>query len=154
MLDFNSIANTKVEDVKAVPLPPVGHYRWRVTKLPTIRDFSGKDGTEYQSVDFAVQVVAPLEDVEPAEYAGELTDIRQSLGFLFNKADETAFIRMQNNLKRFLLEHLQVGDESMSFKELFNASVNAQFVAPIQWTPNKNDPEQMNANIGRTAPLE
>lgn len=152
--NFNEIANTKVADVEAVPLPPTGHYRWRVTKIPSFRDFTSKDGREFQAVDFPVQVVAPMEDVDPGEYKGDLTEIRQNLSFMFEKTDEVGFIRAQNNIKRFILEHLQVGDESMSFKELFNASVNQQFIAPIQWTPNKNNPEEMNANIGRTAPLE
>jgi hypothetical protein len=155
MFNFNEIANTKVADVKPVPLAPVGTYRWRVTKLPVIRDFtSSKDGIEYQSVDFPVQIVAPLEDVDPSEYPGELTDIRQTVSFLFDKKDEVAFARAQNNVKRFMVEHLKAGDEDMSFKELMNNSVNQQFIAPIQWKPRRNDPEQLEANIGRTAPLD
>jgi len=154
MLNFNDVANQKVEAVEAVPLPPVATYRWAVTKLPSIRDFSGKDGTEYQSVEFPVRVVAVADDADVSDYKGEITDIRQNLSFMFNKSDEVAFLQMQNRLKKFLLEHLKVGNEAMSFKELFNESVNQQFLAPITWSPDKNNPEEMRANIGRTAPLD
>jgi hypothetical protein len=154
MLNFNDIASTKVEDVKKVPLPPAINYRWAVTKLPTIRDFKGSDGTEYQSVDFPCRVVAPLDEFDEADYPGKPTDIVQSVSFMFDKSDEIAFQKMQNRLKKFLLEHLKVGNESMSFKELFNEAVNAQFIAPIVWRPSKNDPEDFNANIGNTAPLD
>lgn len=154
MLNFNDIANTKVADVEAVPLPPVGTYRWAVVKLPSIRDFKGNDGTEYQSVEFPIRVVAPMEDVDPSGYAGELSEIRQNLSFMFNKSDEVAFLQMQNRLKKFLIQHLKVGTESMSFKELFNESVNQQFLAPITWVPNKNDAEVMNVRVGNTAPLD
>lgn len=154
MFNFNEIANTKVEEVKKVPLPPAINYRWAVIKLPTIRDFSGNDGTEYQSIDFTCRVVAPVDEFDPADYPGEITSIVQTLSFLFDKSDEVAFTKVQNRLKRFLLEHLKVGDPSMSFKELFNESVNAQFIAPIVLRPSKNDPEDFNANIGNTAPLD
>jgi hypothetical protein len=153
-LNFNDIANTKVADVEAVPLPPQGTYRWRITKLPSIRDFKGGDGTEYQSVEFPIQVVAPMEDVDPSDYKGNLADIRQNLSFMFNKADEVAFVQMQNRLKKFLSSHLKVGNEDMSFKELFNESVNQQFLAPITWAPDKNDPEVMRVRVGNTAPLD
>lgn len=154
MLNFNDVANQKVEAVEAVPLPPVATYRWAITKLPSIRDFSGKDGTEYQSVEFPVRVVAVADDADVSDYKGDITDIRQNLSFMFNKSDEVAFLQMQNRLKKFLLDHVKVGNPDMSFKELFNESVNQQFLAPITWSPDKNNPEEMRANIGRTAPLD
>lgn len=154
MLDFNTVAVTKMEDVKAVPMPPVGTYRWRVAKLPTIREFKGQDGTEYQSVEFPVQVVAPMEDVDASDYPGTLTDIRQNLSFMYNRADEVAFAQMQNQLKRFLVDHLKCCDASVSLKEGMNASVNQQFLAPLNVAPDKNDPEILRARIGRTAPLD
>jgi hypothetical protein len=154
MLNFNDVAKTKVEAVEAVPLPPVGTYRWAITKLPTIRDFKGGDGTEYQAVEFPIQVVAPSDDVDASEYKGNLTDIRQNLSFMFNRSDEVAFLQMQNRLKRFLINHLKVGGEDESFNELFNKSVRQQFLAPITWAPDKNDPEVLRVRLGNTAPLD
>lgn len=152
--NFNDIATQKLEEVKKVPLPPIGTYRWMITKLPSIRDFKGKDGTEYQSVDFPCQVVAPLEDVDIAEYPGDVTDIRQTLSFMFNKSEEVAFIQAQNQVKRFLVETLQCVGEDASLKEGFNASVKKQFLAPINHVPDKNDDSIIRANIGRPMPLD
>lgn len=154
MFNFEDIANLPVGDVKPVPLPPVGTYRWRVSALPKTRDFTGRDGTEYQSVEFPVQVVAPLDDVDPADYPGDLTEIRQTVSFMFDKSDEVAFTRAQNAVKRFLVATLQCGDDSQPFRELFNNAVNQQFIAPIQWKPRKDDPEVSDAVIGRPMPLD
>lgn len=153
MLDFNTVAVTKMEDVKAVPMPPVGTYRWRVAKLPTIREFSA-NGVDYQSVEFPVQVVAPMEDVDASDYPGSLTDIRQNLSFMYDRNDEVAFAQMQNQLKRFLVDHVKCCDASASLKEGMNASVNQQFLAPLNVAPDKKDPEILRARIGRTAPLD
>lgn len=152
--DFKEIAKTKLEEVKAVPLPPVGTYRWVVTKLPAIREFKGKDGTEYQSVEFPVQAVQALEDVDVSEYPGEISEIRQNLSFMFDKSDEVAFIQAQNRVKNFLTKILGCVGDDASLAEGFNASVKKQFLAPITWTPDKNDESVIRANIGRTAPLD
>lgn len=152
--NFNDIATQKLEEVKKVPLAPVGTYRWMITKLPTIRDFKGNDGTEYQAVDFPVQVVAPLEDVDVTEYPGDVTDIRQTLSFMFNKNDEVAFIQAQNQVKRFLVDTLQCVGEDASLKEGFNAAVKKQFLAPINHNVDKRDESIIRANIGRAMPLD
>lgn len=154
MLNFNDIASTKVAEVEAVPLPPVGTYRWAVTKLPTVRDFNGGDGTPYQSVEFPIRVVAPMEDVDTSDYKGDVTGIMDRLSFMYNRNDEVAFLQMQNKLKRFLVHILKVGNEDMSFKELFNEAVNQQFLAPINWVPDNKDPEVMRVRVGNPAPLD
>lgn len=152
--DFKDIAKTKLDEVKAVPLPPVGTYRWVITKLPTIRDFKGNDGTEYQSMDFPIQAVAPLEDVDPSGYPGEISEIRQTLSFMFDKNDEVAFIQAQNRLKNFFEKILQCVGEDASIAEGMNASVKKQFLAPITWAPDKRDESIMRAKLGSTAPLD
>lgn len=152
--DFKDIAKTKLDEVKAVPLPPVGTYRWVITKLPSIRDFKGKDGTEYQSMEFPCQVVQALEDVDPSTYPGDVTEIRQNLSFMFDKNDEVAFVQAQNRIKNFFTKILQCVGEDASIGEGMNASVKAQFIAPITWSPDKNDESIMRAQMGRTAPLD
>lgn len=152
--DFKDIAKTKLEEVKTVPLPPVGTYRWVITKLPAIRDFKGADGTEYQSMEFPVQAVQALEDVDVSEYPGEISEIRQNLSFMFDKNDEVAFIQAQNRIKNFFTKILQCVGEDASVAEGMNASVKKQFLAPINWTPDKKDDSVIRANIGRTAPLD
>lgn len=152
--DFKDIAKTKLDEVKAVPLPPVGTYRWVITKLPSIRDFKGKDGTEYQSMEFPCQVVQALEDVDPSTYPGDVTEIRQNLSFMFDKNDEVAFVQAQNRIKNFFTKILQCVGEDASIGEGMNAAVRAQFIAPITWSPDKNDESIMRAQMGRTAPLD
>lgn len=152
--DFKDIAKTKLEEVKAVPLPPVGTYRWVITKLPNIKDVKGRDGTEYQSMDFPCQAVQALEDVDAAEYPGEISEIRQTLSFMFDKNDEVAFIQAQNRIKNFFVKILGCVGEDASMSEGMNAAVKKQFLAPITWTPDKNDDSIIRANLGRTAPLD
>jgi hypothetical protein len=152
VLNFNDIANTKVADVEPVPLPPIGTYRWTITKLATVRDFQGKDGTPYQAVEFPLQVVEAGDDVDASAYKGKLTDIRQTLSFMFNRTDEVAFQQMQNRLKAFFEKVLGL-DENLSFSEAINQSVRGQFLAPITWAPDKNEPEIIRAQLGRPAPL-
>lgn len=150
--NFNDIANQKLEDVKKVPLGPVGTYRWVITKLPNVRDFKGNDGTEYQAVEFPCQVIQALDDVDVTEYPGDITDIRLTLSFMFNKNDEVAFIQFQNQLKRFFVETLQCVGEDASLKEGINASVKKQFLAPILHKDDKNG--EPRANIGKAMPLD
>lgn len=153
MLNFNDVANTKMEDVKAVPLPPIGTYRWQIMKLASIREFQGGDGTPYQSVEFPIRVVAPGDDVDVSSYEGKIEDYRDRLSFMYNRQDEAAFIAFQNQLKKFFVTVLGCVDEKASLSEGINASVNQQFLAPITWAPDKKDPEIIRAQVGRAAPL-
>lgn len=152
--DFKDIAKVKLDEVKKVPLPPVGTYRWVITKLPNIREFKGKDGREWQSMEFPIQVVQALEDVDPAGYPGEITEIRQSLSFMFDRSDEAEFIKAQNRIKNFFTKILQCVGEDATIGEGMNAAVRGQFLAPITWVPDKNDESVMQAQLGRAAPLD
>ena len=154
MLNFNDIANQKIEDVKPVPLPPVGTYRWVITKLPETREFQGQDGTPYQSLEWPVQAVAATDDVDVDAYPGKITDIRQRHSYMFNRNDEVAFAQMQNQVKRFCVDILKCADESMTLAEAINATKGQQFLAPITWAPDKKEPEIIRAQLGRPAPLD
>lgn len=158
-LDFNSALNVKAEDVKAVPVPPIGHYVWQVTKVPTINT----EG-QWQRVEIPVRAVSVYEDandVDPdalREY-GKVTSIMNRVTFMYDSVNgtETDLITMQNQVKRFCADHCKVeGAEKMSLKEMLNATVNKKFVGQLNHKPDKRDPsgETMNANIGRTAPLD
>lgn len=153
MVDFASIANKKLADVERPPLPPIGHYSWAVIKLPELSE-SG-DG-RWEILNFPVRATAALDDVDPEELAayGKVENIVQSHRFMFSKEDETEFKKTEYRLRKFLEDHLKCGDESMSLNEAINASLNAQFVAPIVHRQDKNDPELFHANLGSTAPLE
>lgn len=151
-LDFKSIASKQASEVEKPPLPPVGHYIWAISKLPVIRE-DVSDG-KYDVVDFNLRCVAPTDDVDLEDYKGDPSKIMQRHSFMFDKTDDVAFQQTENRFKDFLLKHCGVGDEQMTLGQLMNASVNAQFMANIVWKQDKNDPEIMHANIGRTAPVE
>lgn len=154
MLNFTDIANKKIADIEAVPLPPMGMYRWVITKLPTVRDFDAKDGTPYQAVEFPIQVTAAGDDVELDGYKGKITDYKDRLTFMFNRNDEVNFAQFENRLKRFFVNILGCVDENATLAEGINASVKQQFMAGITWAPDKNEPEIMRATVGNPAPLE
>ena len=156
-MDFNKALDMKASEVKAVPVPPVGHYVWQVSAVPSIND-----GDVWQSVEFPLQAVSVAEDADDVdadalkEY-GKVTSIRNRKSFMFNKQEgtETDLISFQNQIKRFCIDHLKVEDgENMSLRQLMNAPVNKRCIGQLTHKPDKNDPEVIRANVGRTAPVE
>lgn len=156
-MDFNKALDMKASEVKAVPVPPVGHYVWQITAVPTITD-----GDVWQIVEFQLQATGVFEDADDVDADalkefGKVTSIRNRKSFMFNKQEgtETDLITFQNQLKRFMVDHLQIeGGEDMSLRQLMNASVNKRFVGQLTHKADKQDAEVIRANVGRTAPVE
>lgn len=155
-LNFMSALDVKAEDVKPIPVPPAGHYIFQVTKPGTIND-----GEQWQSIRFSCQAVGVFEDandVDPDDLKafGKVTSILQDKSFMFNKTEgsEADLIRLQNDVKRFCVDHLKIeGAENMTLREMLAKAVNKRFVGQLNLKPAKNNPEQLMANIGRTAPV-
>lgn len=158
-IDFNKALDVKAADVKAVPVPPIGHYVWQVSAIPTINT-EGR----WQAVRFPVKAVKTFEDADDVdadelkEY-GKVTSITNSVAFMFDSEEgtETDMIQFQNRVKRFCADHLLIeGADEMSLRELLTKSVNKQFVGQLVHKQDKRDTtgETMQANIARTAPLE
>jgi hypothetical protein len=153
MPDFASIASKKIADVERPPLPPVGTYHLRVMKLPV----STKSGDEaWEFLRFNCKVVQPMENVDAADYPGDLSNAILSKSFVFNSNDEAAFEQTLFNLKQFCVNHLKCADENMTVAEMINSTVNAEFLGDCKWSQDKRDEsgETFNAEIGRTAPLD
>lgn len=150
-LNFADIASTKVEDIERPPLPPVGEYRWKVTKIPT--QTKTKDEA-WEIVEFPVQALEALDSVEMDDYKGEVMGIRNRVVFMFDTNDEAKFEQTLFNLRRFLENHLQCAESGMSIAEALNNSVNQEFIGTVRYRQDKNDPEVFYAEIGRTAPVE
>lgn len=152
MMNFNDALNTKQSEIERPPLLPSGTYRAVVTKVPAL----DKRG-EYEVCDFQLKMLEAQEDVDPdalTEYGGLGPTAVARRSFMFNSNDEAAFKRTLFDLKRFLLDHLQVaGDDNTTLKELLNSSVNAQCLAFIRWRPDKNDPEIQYVEVAKTAPI-
>lgn len=151
-LDFKSIASKKIADVEKPPLPPVGDYRWQVTKIPEIREVTSDKGA-WDAVEFQVRAVEALDNVDMSDYNGKIEGITNRVSFMFDKNDEVNFGKTEYRLRTFLEKHLGVADESMSMSEALNASLGAQFIGTLRWDEDKRNAGEFNANISKTAPL-
>lgn len=149
-LNFADVANKKIDEIERPPLPPVGTYRWRVLRLPE-QSKVGKDD-QYEVVNFSVQAIEALDDVDMDDYKGDVTGILNRVQFMFDTQDEAKFEQTLFRLKTFLQKHLLLDSESVT--EGLNDSVGSEFLGTIKWRQDKNDPELFYAEIGRTAPIE
>lgn len=157
-MNFQEALNTKVDEIERPPLLPMGTYRWLVEKHPALDTIANG---RFDVCDFILKCVEAKDDVDVEdlqayiENAGDLSGARIRHRFMFNKEDEGNFKRSMFNLKRFITEHLGVGEEAgMSLKELLAQSVGQQCLGTIKWRPDQNDPEIQYAEIGTTAPVE
>ncbi len=155
-MKFTDTLDKEATQIEKPPTMPVGTYVWVVTKHPT---YEAERSDEWEFVEYAVRCVRPTEEVDPdilAEFtakAGKLTDQFNRVSFLFSKTDEGGFKKTEFNHKQFLTETLKCWEDGASLKQAMAASVNKQFLGWIKWQPDKQNPELMHANIGRTAPL-
>lgn len=151
MPNFADIASKPIADVERPPLPPVGTYRWSVTKLPT----QTKSGDEkWEILTFNLRALQAEDDVDLSGYSGEVTNIQNSRKFMFNTEDEAEFDKTLFQLRQFLENHLKCCGPEDSVAQGINNSVNAQCLGTIAWNQDKNDKEIFYANIARTAPVE
>ena len=158
-LDFNAALNMKADEVKAVPVPPVGHYVWQVTGIGEINN----DNETWQMINIPVQAVSVFDDADDVDRSaladyGKVTNIRNRVTFMFNKKEgtEADLIALQNRIKRFCIDVLKIEDgESKTLKELLSLVKNKRFVAPITHVQDRRDPsgETLQANLGKMAPL-
>lgn len=153
MVDFASILNKKAADIEKPPLPPQGTYRFRVTAVPESKETASG---EYDILTFNAQAVEAMDNVDMDDYKGEVSGIRLRKAFLFNKNDEVAFQQTEYNLRRFLVDHLQVLDDNTSISEALNAAKNAEFLGDVTWRADNRDgmEGEFQAEIGRTAPVD
>lgn len=153
MKSFSDIAQTKVEDVERPPLPPVGDYRWRVTRLPSNRKSQDE---QWEFLTFPCKAIEAMDNVEIADYPGDIANITLDKQFVFNCNDEAEFDKTMFQVRQFLEKHLRVAEPGMSIAECLNASVNAEFIGAVAWSQDKRDEtgETMQARLGRTAPVE
>lgn len=151
MLNFAEAANTKIADVERPPLPPVGTYRWQITKLPAVT--TSGDG-KWDILTVLCRAHEAMDDVDMEGFSGEVTNVTNQLKFMFNKEDEAEFEKSLFRVRTFFEKHVKCADENDTVAQALNKSVNQQFLGSIAWQQDKNDPEIFYANIARTAPLD
>ena len=157
MVDFTQALNVKVEEIERPPLPPVGHYIFKVSK-PAV--FGDVGNGRFDTVDFPLQAVEAMDDVDPDQLSavGGPTMINLRNRFMFNKGeseeDKANANRTLFNLRNFLENHLGMDIEGMTLKEAIDQAVGQQCMANVQYRPDKDNPEIVYAELGRTAPIE
>lgn len=149
-LSFSSIADKKIDDIERPPLPPVGTYRWKITKLP---ELTKSNDEKWEILTVNVRAVEALEDVDMDSYNGKLEGILQSVRFMFNLEDEAEFEKTLFRVKTFFEKHVKCAEPDMTIPQALNASVGQEFLGTIAWKQDKQDADIFHANIGKTAPL-
>lgn len=150
-LNFADIAGKKMAEAERPPLPPVGTYRFSITKMP---EASEAGAGKWDILTFQCRALEALDDVDMSDYKGEVTGITGQVKFMFNKEDEVEFGKSEYRARTFLEKHLKCAGPDDTFGQAMNASVNQQFLGTIGWRQDKNDPEVFYAEITRTAPLD
>lgn len=150
-LSFAQIADKKIDDIERPPLPPVGTYRWKITKLP---ELSKSNDEKWEILTVSVRAVEALDDVEVSDYNGDITNIVQSVRFMFNLEDEAEFEKTLFRVKTFFEKHVRCAEAGMTIPQAINASVGQEFLGTIGWKQDKTDADLFHANIGKTAPLD
>jgi len=153
MPNFAEIASKKVEDVEQPPLPPVGTYRFRVTKLPEVTK-SQDEAWEFLRV--PCKVIEAQDNVDLSDYKGDPQNIMMSVSFVFNTQDEAAFETTEFRMRQFFEKHVGCVEKDATIAQMLNASVNGEFLGDVKWKQDKRDAsgETMQAEISRTAPVE
>lgn len=150
-LNFAEIASKKMNEIEKPPLPPVGTYRWKISKLPEVN--TSANG-EWDILTINVRAVEALDDVDVGAYPGEITSIMQSVRFMFNKQDEAEFLRTLDRVKTFFTKHVKCAGDEDDIKVAMNNSVGQEFLGSIAWKQDRDDADLFHANIGKTAPLD
>jgi len=153
MVDFKSIASKKITDIEKPPLPPVGTYRWTITKIPEVREVSSDKGS-WDAVEYQLKALEAMDNVDMDGYKGGIASITSRISFMFDKNDPANFAKTEYRHKVFLEKHVGCATADMSLSEAMNASVGGQFLADLRWDPDKSNPGEYNANIAKTAPVE
>ena len=154
-MNFQDALNVKGDAIERPKLPPQGTYIASVSKAPVFGTV-GKD-KNWETCDFPMRLVQPMEDVDPEELAafGDISSQVIRHRFMFSKDDQQNFDRSMFNMRNFLEKHLQIdGYAKMTVKKALADSVNHQCLVTVNWRPDPSDPEVQYLEIGRTAPAE
>jgi len=154
-MDFNKALSVKASAVEKPPLPPIGHYIFQITKKPEIKE---SETSPWSSINFQCQAVGVFEDADDVDADdlkkfGGYKNVFSRYSFMFNDEDEVQQQRSTYSLTRFLVDHLGL-DEDVSLMENLTASLNKRFVGKLRHRPDKNKPEDVYAEIEKTAAVE
>ena len=72
MVDFNALANVKLDDLPTAPKMPKGSYIWSVNRIPEQKTAASGNGT---NVNFELVCVGPVDPFD-----GDLTEVEEFEG--------------------------------------------------------------------------
>lgn len=151
MPDFSSILNKRAADIEKPPLPPQGTYRFKITNVPEFKEVGGGD---WDMLIVQCAAVEALDNVDMDDYKGDVSGIRLSKTFLFNKNDEVEFAKTEYSVRIFFENHVQTLTGDMSLGEALNECKGAEFLGDVKWREDKRSEGDFQAEIGRTAPVD
>lgn len=150
---FSDSLDRRMEEVQRPVNPPIGDYIWNMPKPYEAREIEAGSGDTFDVVTFNAQIVQATDTVDPDELAeyGDVSGFRSRKTFMFNTTEgkEKEYEQTEFNLKRFL-EHCGIDVDNMTMGEALAAAVGANFCGALNHRPDKNDPEVIYAEIGRT----
>lgn len=153
MSKFADALDRKAEEIVAPPNMPLGHYIFQISKVPAHKEIND----EWESVEIIAVCVEATDDVDEDDLSayGVVAGTAVRKSFMFAIADDKTieFERSLNNLKMFL-GNAGVDVNEGTMKEWLPDSVNGQFMGELLHRPDKNDPDVVYQEIGRTAPVE
>ena len=158
MKSVTELLDRKKAEIKKPPLPPIGHYRFKIYRKHAIRD-SG-DGA-WSFLEFFCQAQAAQEDVdetELSEFDRSIETIRVRHSFIFNNAgDDDAAAANEDttwHLQEFLDKLGLDADEDESQTEQLARVEGFEFIGYLEQRPDKRNPDVVRPNIARTMSLE
>src|SRR5690606_14436969 len=129
---------------------------FKVSKQPSFAEVGQQE--VYDVVNFQLQAVEALGDVDPEELAaiGGVKSVNLRHNFMFNRGDDPEATAKRNrtlySMRVFLTKHLGLEDDG-PVKALIDASVGMQCIGQVGYRPNKLNPEEQFAEISKTAPM-
>lgn len=156
MARFADALDRKMEEIKAPPPLPLGHYIMGINKMPGAPEALNSQKGNYEKLTIAVQVISPSDDVDPDELAeyGSVAGTPLRLDFIFNNdpAEEAKFEGTLNRMKKFM-EHCGLDADSGSLGEKLAELVGCQFVGEVKHRADPQNAEVVYNELGRTAPV-
>ena len=157
MTSVTDLLSRKKADIKQPPLPPAGHYRFRINRKHQLRDSNDK---AWSFLEVFCQAQAAQEDVdveEIEEFGRPVETIRVRHSFIFNNAgddeadasNEDTGWRLQTFLDQLGLE----ADEEENQQEQLARIENMEFIGQLSLQPDKRNPDIVRPQISRTLGL-
>lgn len=116
-VDFNSILDTKADDIKSKPPLPIGSYKARISKLEPVKSSQKKtDGIEFTLI--------PLEALEDVDQ-----EMLKDAGGLKDRTMRTSFWITPDSaimLKEFLVNHVGLEGTGRTMRQLLGEALNQE----------------------------